>query len=297
MLAQQLVNGIVVGAVYSLFSLGFTLIFGMHRILNLAHGAVFMWGALIGYFCVTSAGISLLPAFVAAVVGAGILSVALDLLVYRPLRKRNGDEFGTIIAGIGANLVLMSIAQQITNAQALRFPFGIFPVVFYRIESLGLRISLQQIVIVGTVAVLTIGLLAYLFKTRIGTDARAVAINEQTSTLLGVNANLVYLSTFFIAGALAGAAGVILGIAFNSVSYIMGEPIMLQAFVVIVLGGLGSVVGAIFAGLLLGIIQTITVVYISSELSDAIVFGLLFLVLLLRPNGFFAGLHTEHRVA
>jgi branched-chain amino acid transport system permease protein len=297
MLAQQLVNGIVVGAVYSLFSLGFTLIFGMHRILNLAHGAVFMWGALIGYFCVTSAGISLLPAFVAAVLGAGMLSVALDLLVYRPLRKRNGDEFGTIIAGIGANLVLMSVAQQITNAQALRFPFGIFPVVFYRIESLGLRISLQQIVIVGTVAVLTIGLLAYLFKTRIGTDARAVAINEQTSTLLGVNANLVYLSTFFIAGALAGAAGVILGIAFNSVSYIMGEPIMLQAFVVIVLGGLGSVVGAIFAGLLLGIIQTISVVYISSELSDAIVFGLLFLVLLLRPNGFFAGLHTEHRVA
>jgi len=191
----------------------------------------------------------------------------------------------------------MSVAQQITNAQALRFPFGIFPVVFYRLESLALRISLQQIVIVGTVAILTIGLLAYLFKTRIGTDARAVAINEQTSTLLGVNANLVYLSTFFIAGALAGAAGVILGIAFNSVSYIMGEPIMLQAFVVIVLGGLGSVVGAIFAGLLLGIIQTISVVYISSELSDAIVFGLLFLVLLLRPNGFFAGLHTEHRVA
>jgi len=297
MLAQQLVNGVVVGAVYSLFSLGFTLIFGMHRILNLAHGAVFMWGALIGYFCVTLVGIPLLPAFVVAVVGAGMLSVVLDLLVYRPLRKRNGDEFGTIIAGIGANLVLMSVAQQITNAQALRFPFGIFPVVFYRLESLALRISLQQIVIVGTVAILTIGLLAYLFKTRIGTDARAVAINEQTSTLLGVNANLVYLSTFFIAGALAGAAGVILGIAFNSVSYIMGEPIMLQAFVVIVLGGLGSVVGAIFAGLLLGIIQTISVVYISSELSDAIVFGLLFLVLLLRPNGFFAGLHTEHRVA
>jgi branched-chain amino acid transport system permease protein len=297
MLAQQLVNGVVVGAVYSLFSLGFTLIFGMHRILNLAHGAIFMWGALIGYFCVTFAGIPLLVAFVSAVLGAGMVSVVLDLLVYRPLRKRNGDEFGTIIAGIGANLVLMSIAQQVTNAQALRFPFGIFPVVFYRIESLGLRISLQQIVIVGTVAILTVGLLAYLFKTRIGADARAVAVNEQTSTLLGVNANLVYLNTFFIAGALAGAAGVILGIAFNSVSYVMGEPIMLQAFVVIVLGGLGSIVGAILAGLLLGVIQTISVVYISSELSDAIVFGLLFIMLLLRPNGFFAGLHTEHRAA
>ena len=96
---------------------------------------------------------------------------------------------------------------------------------------------------------------------------------------------------------MAGAAGVILGIAFNSVSYIMGEPIMLQAFVVIVLGGLGSVPGALLAGVMLGVIQTLTTVYISSELSDAVVFGLLFIVLLVRPRGFFAGLHTEHRVA
>jgi branched-chain amino acid transport system permease protein len=294
MLAQQLLNGVVVGAVYALFSLGLTLVFGMHRILNLAHGAVFMWGAFAGYFAVTLAGWPLALAFAFAILCGGLLSVLLDLLVFRPLRRREGDEFGTIVASIGANLVLMHLAQQATNAQTLRFPFGTLPIVFYQFA--GLRISLQQIVILAAVALLVIALVLYLFRTNIGTDARAVAINEQTSMLLGVNPNLVYLNTFFIAGALAGAAGVILGIAFNSVSYVMGEPVMLQAFVVIVLGGLGSVTGALLAGIFLGMIQTLTTVYISSELSDAIVFSLLFLVLLVRPHGFFTGIHTEHRV-
>jgi branched-chain amino acid transport system permease protein len=152
-------------------------------------------------------------------------------------------------------------------------------------------------VIVAAVALLVVALVLYLFRTNLGIDARAVAIDERTSMLLGINPHAVYFSTFAIAGALAGAAGVILGIAFNSVSYIMGEPIMLQAFVVIVLGGLGSVPGTLLAGVMLGVIQTLTTVYISSELSDAVVFGLLFIVLLVRPRGFFAGLHTEHRVA
>src|SRR6185312_6441073 len=232
MLAQQLLNGLVVGAVYALFSLGLTLVFGMHRILNLAHGAVFMWGAFIGYFAVTLGGLPLWAAFIIAVIGAGMVSVALDLFVFRPLRRHQGDEFGTIVASIGANLILMQLAQQATNAQTLRFPFGIFPILFYD-----------------------------------------------------------------IAGMLAGAAGVILGVAFNSVSYVMGDAVMLQAFVVIVLGGLGSVTGAVLAGILIGMIQTLTTAYISTELSDAVVFGLLFVVLLIRPDGFFAGLHTEYRVA
>jgi branched-chain amino acid transport system permease protein len=295
MLAQQLLNGVVVGAVYALFSLGLTLVFGMYRILNLAHGAVFMWGAFLGYFAVTLLGWPLWAAFVAAVIGAGFVSVALELGVFRPLRRRKGDEFGTIVASIGANLILMQLAQQATNAQTLRFPFGIFPVVFYNF--LGMRISLQQIVILGAVVLIVVALLAFLFRTNLGSEARAVAVDEPTSMLLGVNPGKVYLVSFFIAGMLAGAAGVILGIAFNTVTYVMGEAVMLQAFVVIVLGGLGSVMGAIFAGILIGMIQTLTTAYISTELSDAVVFGLLFLVLLVRPTGFFAGLHSEYRVA
>ena len=295
MLAQQLINGVVVGAVYALFSLGLTLVFGMHRILNLAHGAVFMWGAFIGYFAVTLGRLPLWAAFIAAVLGAGFVSVALELCVFRPLRRHQGDEFGTIVASIGANLILMDLAQQATNAQTLRFPFGIFPILFFNF--LGMRVSLQQVVILAAVAIIVVGLLLFLFRTNLGSEARAVAVNEQTAMLLGVNPGLVYLTSFFIAGMLAGAAGVILGIAFNSVSYVMGEAVMLQAFVVIVLGGLGSVVGAVLSGILIGMIQTLTTAYISTELSDAVVFGLLFIVLLVRPSGFFAGVHTEHRVA
>ena len=295
MLAQQLLNGVVVGAVYALFSLGLTLVFGMHRILNLAHGAVFMWGALIGYFAVTLAGLPLWAALIVAVFGAGLVSVALELCVFRPLRRHQGDEFGTIVASIGANLILMQLAQQATNAQTLRFPFGIFPILFYDIA--GLRVSLQQLVILGAVAVIVVALLAFLFKTSLGSEARAVAVDERTSMLLGVNPGKVYLTSFLIAGMLAGAAGVILGVAFNSVSYVMGDAVMLQAFVVIVLGGLGSVTGAVLAGILIGMIQTLTTAYISTELSDAVVFGLLFVVLLIRPDGFFSGLHTEYRVA
>jgi branched-chain amino acid transport system permease protein len=244
---------------------------------------------------VTLAGLPLWAAFIAAMIGAGFISVALDLCVFRPLRHHQGDEFGTIVASIGANLILMQLAQQATNAQTLRFPFGIFPVVFYNLP--GMRISLQQIVILAAVAVIVLGLLLFLFRTSLGSEARAVAVNEPTAMLLGVNPGKVYLASFFIAGMLAGAAGVILGIAFNSVTYVMGEAVMLQAFVVIVLGGLGSVVGAVLSGILIGMIQTLTTAYISTELSDAVVFGLLFLVLLIRPNGFFSGIHTEYRVA
>jgi branched-chain amino acid transport system permease protein len=295
MLAQQLLNGVVVGAVYALFSLGLTLIFGMHRIVNLAHGAVFMWGAFIGYFAVTLGHLPLWAAFVLAVIGAGFVNVALDLCVFRPLRRRQGDEFGTIVASMGANLVLMHLAQQATNAQTLRFPFGTFPAILYNVA--GVRISLQQIVILVAVALFVSGLLLFLFRTSLGSQARAVAINEQTSMLLGVNPGTVYRASFFIAGMLAGAAGVILGIAFNSVTYVMGEAVMLQAFVVIVLGGLGNVIGAVLSGFFIGMIQTLTIAYISTELSDAVVFGILFITLMVRPNGFFSGIHTEYRNA
>ena len=295
MFTQQIINGIVTGAVYALLALGLTLVFGMHRILNFAHGAVFMWGGLIGYYLVTAANFPFWAAFVCAMVGAGLISICLDLLVFRPLRRRKGDELSTIVASIGANLVLITIAQQVTNAQSLRFPFDTFPLEFYR--AYGLQISSLQVVIIVTVVLMVGGLLVYLFKTPLGAQVRAVSIDEPASTLLGVNPARVYLQTFFLSGMLAGAAGVIIGLTFNSISYTMGESLMLQAFVVIILGGLGSIVGTVAAGVLIGMIQTLVTAYISSELSDAILFGILFIVLLVRPNGIFAGFHVEHRAA
>src|ERR1700722_15026937 len=164
MLAQQILNGVVMGAVYALFSLGLTLIFGLLKILNLAHGAVFMWGALVGLFAITQWNLGLPVAFALALISGGLLSVLLELLVFRPLRRRQGDELSTVVASVGANLVLMTVAQQVTNAEVMRFPFGVFPLQFYR--GIGLRISSQDIAIVLAAAVMVALLVIYLFRTR-----------------------------------------------------------------------------------------------------------------------------------
>lgn len=294
MFAQQILNGLVVGSVYSLFALGFTLIFGVQNILNLAHGALFMVGAFIGLYAVTIAHLPLAVALLLAILVSGCVGVLLDFFAFRPLRKRGGGEFPAIMSSIGANLILISIAQQVSNAQVSGFPFGTFPIVIYNF--LGLRITLQQIAILCCVTFFTIGLLLIIYRTSFGRQVRAVAVNERAALLFGVNPTQVYALTFFIAGGLAGAAGFIIGLAFNSVHFLMGEPLLLRGFVVVILGGMGSVVGSLVAGFTLGIIQTMSVFYLSSQISDIIIFSLLFLILLVRPTGFFKGLRQDVRV-
>ena len=295
MLSQQIFNGLVSGMVYALFALGLSLVYGVHRVLNLAHGAVFMWGALIGLFVVVKLELPLWAALVVAMAFSGLTSVLLDYLAFRPLRLRHGDELATIVSSIGANLVMMNLAQQVTGAQILNFPLDIFPFENYRVG--GLLISLQNIVIAGCALVLVGATAFYLFRTAFGSQVRAVAVNENMSQLVGINPQNIYFQTFFLSGALAGAAGVILGVAYNSVSYLMGEPMLLRAFAIVVLGGLGSVAGALIASLFFGVVEALTVSYASSQLSDMVMFFVLFIVLLVRPSGLFQGLHHEHRKA
>jgi branched-chain amino acid transport system permease protein len=290
MLAQQIVNGIVLGSVYALFALGFTLVFGVLNVLNLAHGAVFMWGGYAGLYAVTGLNLPLPLAILAAMVAGGILSVLVDLVAFRPLRNREGSDFSAIISSIGASLILLSIAQQMSKTQVTRFPFDTFPI--HLIELAGLRISTLQLLIIGALLAVVLFLLVWLHGTSAGRQLRAVALSARTASLLGVNPDVVYLQTFFIAGGLAAAGGVLIGLAYNSVHFLMGEPFMLRAFVVIVAGGLGSVTGAVVAGVLLGLVQTLSVAYFSSSLADVLIFSLLFVLLLLRPQGMFPGLHS-----
>jgi branched-chain amino acid transport system permease protein len=282
MIGQQLLNGLVVGGVYALFALGFTLVFGIHQILNLAHGAVFMTGAFVALYTVT-AGYPLAVGFILAVVCAGILSIVIEFVAFRQLRKSGETEFGAIISSISVNLIIITIAQKVSGTLVMRFPFDTFPIEIY--EFFGLRVSALQLFMAFCAALLAVLLTAYLYRTQFGRQVRAVAGNERAAKLLGIRPARIYLQTFFLSGALAGAAGVLVGLAFNNIHFMMGEPWLLRGFVVIILGGLGSIPGAMLGGLLFGMIQTMAVAYLPTGLTDAIIFSLLFLILLFRPHG------------
>ena len=294
MLMQQLLNGVVVGSVYALFALGFTLLFGVNHIMNMAYGSVFMWGAFAGLYTVTALEAPIYVALLVAMLAGGLVSVALDVFAFRPLRRRNAPEFSAIVSSIGADLVLLTIAQKASNTAVMRFPFDAFPVVIFSL--FGLRIQLLQLVIMGLVVAMVIGLVWYLYRTRFGQHIRCVAYSEQTSRLLGINPGRVNLQVFMISGALAGMAGVLIGLVFNSVHFAMGEPLLMRAFVSIILGGLGSIPGALIAGLASGIVQTLSGAYESSGVAEAIVFIALFIVILVRPTGLFGQATAAMRV-
>lgn len=286
MIAQQILNGLVLGGVYALFALGFTLIFGIHRIMNMAHGAVFMTGAFIGLYTVR-AGLPLWAALPVAMIGAGLVSIIIEVVAFKPLRKLAlaDAELASIISSIGAGLVILSIAQYVSKTETMRFPFG--TVSPDAMIVMGLRVTMLQFLMLA-IAILMVGLLAfYLYRTAQGRQIRAVAGNYRAAQLLGVNPNVIFYQTFFLCGALAGVAGVLVGLAFNAIQFLMGEPFLLKAFTAIILGGLGSVPGALAGGLILGLLQALSAAYLPALLVDTVIFSTLFVVLLFKPDGLF----------
>jgi len=284
-LLQQILNGLVMGSTYAVFALGFTLLFGVNHVLNLAYGTVFMWGAFGGLYVASTFHA---PFFVALLVGmltGGVVSILLDVFAFMPLRRRQAPDFSYILASIGASLILLALAQKASNNAVLRYPQDIFPVIVY--EFMGLQIQLLQVIISLAAILMVVGLVQGLYHTRLGRRIRSVAFSESTSRMLGINSGWVNAQVYFISGALAGFAGVLIGITYNSVHWMMGEAFLMRAFVIIILGGLGSIPGALIGGLLIGVVQSLAYAYISSAAADAISFAILFVIILARPTGLF----------
>lgn len=287
---QQLVNAIWLGAVYSLFALGYTLVFSVLGILNLAYPSVYMWGAFAGLVAVNVFGLPIWLALPVAMLFSGMLGVLLDQVAFKPLRARNAPELAAIISSIGASIVLVNTAQGIFQAQVSRFPFDTFPIQIFEIgspapEGSGISVTLLQLTILGISLAIMFFLRWLISGTRLGQAMRAVAFNPSTAARLGIPVERVIVQTSFIAGALAGAAGVLLGLALNAVSPFMGGTMNLKGLTVIILGGLGNIEGAVLGGFVLAFSEVMSVAYLSSDLRDAIAFILLILILLLHPNG------------
>lgn len=280
---QQLVNAIWLGAVYSLFALGYTLVFSLLGILNLAYPSLYMWGAFAGLVAVNVFKLPVWLALPIAMLFSGLLGILLDRVAFKPLRARNAPELAAIISSIGASIVLVNIAQGIFQAQVSRFPFEAFPIQVFELGPVS--VTLLQLTILGISLAIMLLLRWLILGTRQGQAMRAVAFNPSTAARLGIPVERIIMQTSFIAGSLAGAAGVLLGLAFNAISPFMGGPMNLKGLTVIILGGLGNIEGAVLGGFVLAFSEVMSVAYLSSDLRDGIAFVLLILILLLRPNG------------
>jgi branched-chain amino acid transport system substrate-binding protein len=285
MLAQQICNALVLGSVYALFSLGFTLVFGVVRVVNLLYGFYFASGAFISLFLVTLLHVPLLLAAPAGAIGAGLLAAGLDGVLLTPLRAAKAPELATLIVTLGGVLLFTSIMNAAFGTQIRRFPAELLDQTAFQIGDVA--VTPLQIVIVVVALLMVTGLFLFIEKTRQGTAIRALAENADVAALMGVNVGRALALTSFAAGTLAGAAGILIGLNFNAVHPYMGESMMLRGFVVIIVGGLGDIRGALFAGLALGLVEVLTAGYISSDFKEAAAFTALVLTLWIRPSGIF----------
>lgn len=281
MLLQQLINGIALGATYALIALGYTMVYGIIQLINFAHGEVFMAGAFVGLVLVAVCKLNIFIAIAGAMAVAMAIGIAMEYVAYR--RLRHASRLSALISAIGVSIFLSTLALLVFGANAKGFPDSAFPV--RQISILGAEVSNLQLLIIGVSAALMLGLEFIVKKTRIGRAMRAVSEDYQTAALMGINVNLVISFTFALGSALAAAGGVLVGLLFNAVSFNMGLMAGLKAFAAAVLGGIGSIPGAVLGGVLLGVSEVFGVALGFSSYRDAIAFGILVLVLLVRPTG------------
>ncbi len=283
-LAQQLVNGITLGAVYALFAIGYTLVFGVLDILNLAHAAVFMASAFVA-FGLTGYGVPPVAAAVLAIALGGLLGVVLDRVAFAPLRARNAGTLAPLISSIGVAIIIEGVVRGVFGPDQHRFAAGDFAAA--RVTLGPLNIGALDLLAVVIAIGLMLALNVVLLRTPLGRSIRAVADDRVAAAILGVDLERTIALTFFLASALGGAAGILIGLQYGTVSLDMGSRIELKGLAIIVLGGMGSITGAVVAAFILGIAETLSVALVSSSYRDAIAFALMFLILVVRPSGLF----------
>ncbi|MHB8643711.1 MAG: branched-chain amino acid ABC transporter permease [Gaiellaceae bacterium] len=291
---QLLVNGLTLGSVYALIALGYTMVYGILKLLNFAHGDVYMIGAFIGFGVLNAFGgpinptipvwLVVLAMISAAMLGSGVLGVTIERFAYRPLR--DAPRIAPLISALGVSFFLQNSALLLFGAQyRLYDPFDLFGVNGVHVGQV--FIWKVRFIVVAAAIVLMAALLLLVRRTKLGKAMRAVSYDREAASMMGIDVDRVIASTFFIGSSLAGAAGVIFGLVFSQIFHFMGFLAGLKGFTAAVVGGIGSIPGAMVGGLLVGCTEAFAQGYANGNWSDLIVFGILILFMLVRPRGLF----------
>ena len=293
----ELVSGVTHGSVYALIALGYSMVYGILKLLNFAHGDIYMVGSYIGFGLVTVFGgaealstsiwLLLFLMFFCAMLGGGLLGVLIERFAYR--RLRNAPRIAPLITALGVSFFLENAALLVLGAQyqsynTFAWKGGVLWRRGFTLPS-GVHVALAQIVVVVGAVVLMIFLTLFVQRTQLGKAMRATSFDREAAAMMGIDVDRVIVATFFIGSALAGAAGVFNGLAYQQVWPYMGFQAGLYAFIAAVVGGIGNLPGAVVGGLVIGLAQSLSIGYISSTFSDAIVFAVLIVVMVVRPSG------------
>lgn len=289
---QQLINGISLGSIYALIALGYTMVYGIIKLINFAHCDVYMLGAYIGYFCMTSFHLGFLPSLLIAMVLCIFIGIAIEKIAYRPLR--NATRIAVLITAIGVSLFIEYGTMFFVKPDVRSYP----PLTGLMTKSFdlgGIHLTMQRLIIVGTTILLMILLQFVVKRTKIGKAMRAVSLDRDAAELMGISVDTTISFTFALGSALAGAAGILVGIYYNSINPLMGVLPGLKAFVAAVFGGIGIIPGAMIGGYFIGTVEVMVAGYGNSLLKDAVVFAILILILIIKPSGLL-GKETREKV-
>jgi len=300
-LLQQIINGLSLGSIYALIALGYTMVYGILKLINFAHGEVFMVGAYTGFYAAGALGVAgfearnqSFPLYLAilvliiAMAAAAVLGMSIEFLAYRPVRS--APRLTPLITAIGVSLFLQNAGMLLFSPNPQRYPAILSEV---RFEVFGVIVTNIKLTIFAVALCLMLGLHLFVQKTWTGRAMRALSFNIDAAKLMGIDTNRVIRATFAVGSALAAAGGILFGLDQITINPLMGMLTGLKAFVAAVLGGIGSIPGAVIGGLLIGLAEQLTAGYLSPEYRDAITFVILILILLLKPEGLLGVLRVE----